>query len=198
MHKHFAIFSTEKGFFEDFIEISFSETVNNAKLFETRTEAEKMRMALQEIDKIEGLEIVPIDADLPELLELARYTVMVAEMNAIENPKPEKIQIVIVEPDKKPYKKIISNELEIMQKIVGGYIESVTIGENDKGGRIALTINEEGKLLQLPLNRRILGFDFLVGTFFISAYNLEGDAISLTDHEADFFIKKFTPVEVYI
>jgi hypothetical protein len=132
------------------------------------------------------------------LLELAKKVVVEAEANAKENPTSESIQVVVVEPNKKPYKKTIKNDLESMQAIVGGYIENVFIGRSKKGARVGITLNEEGKLEGLPMNRMIVNYDILVGTFFITAYNLQGDNISLTNEEADYYIKCFNPIEVYL
>lgn len=132
------------------------------------------------------------------LLELARKVVEEAEADALKNPTSAEIQIVVVEPNKKPYKKMMPNTLEAMNEIVGGYIEVLNIGKSKTGARVAITLNEEGKLQGLPVNRFIVGFDILVGTFFITAYNLEGDNISLSDQEANHFIKRFTPIEVYM
>lgn len=132
------------------------------------------------------------------LLELARKVVEEAEADALKNPTSAEIQIVVVEPNKKPYKKMMPNTLEAMNEIVGGYIEVLNIGKSKTGARVAITLNEEGKLMGLPVNRFIVGFDILVGTFFITAYNLEGDNISLSDQEANHFIKRFTPIEVYM
>jgi hypothetical protein len=133
-----------------------------------------------------------------ELIEIAKRVVEEAEANAEQNPTSNEIQIVIVEPDKKPYKAIINNGLDAFQKIVCGYIENVFIGRTKTGARLAIVLNEEGKLEQLPFNRHILGFDTLVGTFFITAYNLEGDNISLTDEEVKKYIRLFSPMEVYL
>jgi hypothetical protein len=138
-----------------------------------------------------------LEKDL-ELLRLAQKVVKEAEENAKKHPTGGQIQIVIVEPLKRPYKATISNKLEEMQKIVNGYIENVFIGEFD-GLKIALVLNEEGKLKGLPLNRRIVGFvNPIVGTFFISAYNKKGDAVNLSDDLAETYIKRFAPLEVYL
>jgi hypothetical protein len=133
-----------------------------------------------------------------ELFELARRVVEEAEENAAKNPTSDFIQIVVVEPNRKPYVKEIPNTLEAMQDIVGGWIENVTIGETVKGARVGITLNEEGKLQDLPFNRRIIHFDVLVGTFFITAYNLAGDNVSLSNEECDMYIKRFSTLEVYI
>jgi uncharacterized protein DUF3846 len=124
-----------------------------------------------------------------------------AEENAKENPTEDRIQVVIVEPDKKPYKKTIDNSLEAMQAIVGGYIENVRIASTQKGAMVSLIVNEEGKLIGLPVNRVIRGRggqDILVGTFFVTASNGEGDQISLTDQECDQWIRRFSSMEVYV
>lgn len=106
------------------------------------------------------------------------------------------ILIVVVEPNKKPYAKMMQNDLAAMNEIVGGYIELINVGRNHEGNMVALTVNEEGKLQGLPVNRRLVGFDTLVGNFFITAYDLEGENVNLTEAEAEHFIKRFTPVEI--
>ena len=134
-----------------------------------------------------------------ELIRLAQNVVDMAEENAEQNPTSEKIQVVIVEPHKKPYAKTIPNELAAFNDIVGGYIEIVRMGrKTPTGAELVITVNEEGKLMQLPLNRSIVGFDMLVGTFFISAANLVGDNVSIDDVTAEKLIKQFTPIEVYL
>jgi hypothetical protein len=138
-----------------------------------------------------------------ELLQMALNVVKEAEKDAKVNPTSDSIQVVIVEPFKKPYKKTIPNNLEAMQGIVGGYIENLFIGRTDKAAQVGIVLNEEGKLKDLPMNRRLVAgnrslLDFIVGTFFITAYNLQGDNISLTDQEAEKYIKRFASIEVYI
>jgi hypothetical protein len=133
-----------------------------------------------------------------ELIEIAKRVIEEAEANAEINPTSEKIQIVIVKPDKKPYKAIIDNDYEAFQKIVAGYTENLFIGRTRKGARVGIVLNEEGKLKGLPLNRQLIDFDILVGTFFITAYNLEGDNVSLTNEEVEKYIKTFSPFEVYL
>lgn len=132
------------------------------------------------------------------LLKLAKEVVEKAEKNAAENPATDEVLIVVVEPNKAPYKKTIKNDLDSMKAIVGGWIEHVTIGERRNGAKLGIILNEEGKLIGLPFNRRIIGFDDLVGTFFLTAHNLEGDTISLTEEEANHFIGCFTPIQVYL
>ena len=136
-----------------------------------------------------------------ELLELAKAYVEQAEKDAKANPTSSEIQVVVVEPMKKPYKKTIPNTLDAMNELVGGYIEIVRIGQTETGGSIAITLNEEGKLIGLPYNRRMIfrnGSDIFVGTFFITAFNMQGDNISLKDSECEQIMKRFKGLEVYL
>jgi hypothetical protein len=135
--------------------------------------------------------------EFDELMDLARKVVEQGEESARKHPKTDEILVVIVEPGKKPYKKLIPNSLSTKQDIVGGYYENVFIGEQD-GKRFGIGVNEEGKLMGLPVNRILVGFDVLVGPMFITAYNYEGDSVTLTDIEANLFVRRFTPVEVYM
>jgi hypothetical protein len=69
----------------------------------------------------------------------------------------------------------IDASLESMQKVVGGYIELVR-------GPLGLDLwcNEEGMLLNLPVQYRA-GFPTIVGNFFLArADHSEGESISLT------------------
>lgn len=138
-----------------------------------------------------------IEKDL-ELLKLAQKVVKEAEASAKKYTSKKVIQVVIVEPNKRPYKKIIDNDFKTMNDIVGGYTERVFISQFD-GLKIALVVNEDGLLIQLPMNRKVVGFvNPLVGTFFISSYNLQGENVGLTDDLAETYIKRFTPLEVYL
>lgn len=134
----------------------------------------------------------------PLLNGMAKKIVDEVLTDALENPTSAIIRVVIVEPMKKPYKKLIPNTLEAFNEIVEGHMESMIIGSTKKGVKIGIVWNEEGEILKLPYNRKILNFDTLVGTFFITAYNTQGDNISLTELEADYYIKLFTGLEVYI
>ena len=73
----------------------------------------------------------------------------------------DKIRVLIVEPDKLPYEKMILNKLEDKQEIVGGNIEYTQLDNDDN---VLLICNEEGKLDGLPYNRYI-GHDIIAGPF---------------------------------
>lgn len=134
-----------------------------------------------------------------DVLGLAQKYIEKAEANAEQNPTSEEIQIVIVEPNKKPYKKFVPNQITTFNDIVGGYIEIYRMGrKTPTGGELIITANEEGRRMRLPLNRSIIGLDMLVGTFFITAANMVGENVSIDDITANKLIKQFAPMEVYL
>ena len=96
----------------------------------------------------------------------------------------ENIRVLVVEPAKVPYERTIST-LEEMQEIVGGHIETVHPFADDP---VALVVNENGKMLDLPYNRAIMDEsglipeDMIQGTFFIAGVGSE-DFVSLTDEQ---------------
>lgn len=77
------------------------------------------------------------------------------------------IKVIIKEPGKAPYYDAIPNELEIFQKYVDGYIETVTIEED-----LVVICDEEGRLNGKPMNVRIANVDFC-GTVIIAG--VDGD-----------------------
>ena len=73
------------------------------------------------------------------------------------------IRVLLVEPGKKSRAVFIDTSLKSMQTIVGGYIEAAYPYKEE----VALVCNEEGKLLHLPWNRPLGGYDIIAGTFFL-------------------------------
>ncbi len=78
------------------------------------------------------------------------------------------MNVLVVEPMKKPYIKDINSGLSSLQHEVGGYIEATYPYED----LVGLICNEEGKLDGLPLNRAIYNengemVDIIAGTFLI-------------------------------
>lgn len=67
-----------------------------------------------------------------------------------------KISVIIKEPGGKPRHVHVENSLSNLQKIVGGYIETVTIAED-----AVVICNEEGRLLGMPYCCTICGVDFV-------------------------------------
>ncbi len=99
-----------------------------------------------------------------------------------------KIKVLIVEPDKLPYEKIISNTLRDKQQIVDGYIEYVRLLDDDS---VVLICNEEGKINGSKYNRDI-GYDIIAGTFIIVRENPDdGEDRSLTDEQIEKYKERF-------
>lgn len=77
------------------------------------------------------------------------------------------IRVVIVPPEEPAYIKEIENDLQTMQGIVGGYIETTKLTQG-----VNIVCNEEGLLLNLPRNKHL---PWLVGTVFLISSDIEGD-----------------------
>lgn len=97
------------------------------------------------------------------------------------------LRILVVEPLKAPFTVNIENELEEMQKIVGGDIEFVPLPDSD----CHIYCNDEGKLDGLPGNRRMVNNDIICGTFFICADDGEGADASLSDEQVARYMERF-------
>ena len=79
----------------------------------------------------------------------------------------KQISVLIKEPGKKPRRESIPNTLEALQKVVGGYIETVTCASD-----AVIICNEEGRLKNLPYNCDFLGISF-VGTIIFAGVDGE-------------------------
>ena len=110
------------------------------------------------------------------------------------------MQVVVVEPKKKPMVQDIDAGLESMQKIVGGPIEAVYPFDEP----VALICNEEGKLLNLPLNRALRDdegnvYDIISGTFFVCAAPPDSDRFAdLTDQQVKTYMEWFDRPEMFL
>ena len=95
----------------------------------------------------------------------------------------ETIKVLVVEPMKPCRVAEIPDKLEVMQAIVGGYIQEVAPFAEP----VVIVCNEEGKLQDLPYNRPLVDrngvpYDILCGTFFLAG--VEGEHfVSLTDQQ---------------
>ena len=95
----------------------------------------------------------------------------------------------------------LEDSLGAMQRCVGGTIEAVY----EPGGRdAALICNDEGKLLNLPLNRALRDeegeiYDIIVGTFFVCGAPPDSESFtSLTDEQVDYWLKRFAKPEFFV
>lgn len=110
------------------------------------------------------------------------------------------MQVVIVEPEKKPFVQNIDDTLTSMQQIVGGTIQAVYPFEEP----VALICNDEGKLLNLPLNRALRDsngaiYDIVAGTFFLCAASVDSDRFEcLTDEQVQIYLERFATPEQFI
>lgn len=94
----------------------------------------------------------------------------------------------------------ISPDLKSMQRIVGGSIQAIYPFEEP----VVLICNEEGKLLNLPLNRAQLDsdgniYDIISGTFFLCAAPPDSDHFAgLTDQQVKTYMERFSMPEMFL
>ena len=110
----------------------------------------------------------------------------------------EKISVLVVEPEKKPYAKEISSGLSSLQHEVGGYIQAVYPYEEP----VAIICDEEAKLKGSELNRVLRDedgqiYDVVAGTFLIVGLG-EEDFSSLTPEHMKQFKEKFDTPEMFM
>lgn len=110
------------------------------------------------------------------------------------------MNVLMIEPRKRPHLCDLPNDLKSMQAAVGGLIQMISPFENPD---VTLVCNDEGKLLGLPLNRGLSHpetgelYEIIAGTFFLSGHS-EGDLISLTDEQIAQYTKLFYTPEWFI
>ena len=110
------------------------------------------------------------------------------------------MRILKIKPEQKPERIDIPDTLEAMQKVVGGYIQAVYPFEEP----IALICNEEGKLLNLPLNRALRDdkgnvYDIISGTFFVCAAPPDSNHFAgLTDQQVKTYMEWFAMPEMFL
>ena len=110
------------------------------------------------------------------------------------------MRVIVVEPKKKPMVRDIDAGLESMQKIEGGPIEVVYPFDEP----VALLANEEGKLLNLPLNRALRDdegtvYDIISGTFFLCTAPPDSDHFAgLTDQQVKTYMERFSMPEMFL
>ena len=108
------------------------------------------------------------------------------------------MRVLVVEPGKHPIVKEIETGLEPLQEAVGGLIEAVYPFEEP----VAIVCNEEGKLLELPLNRALLDenghvYDIIAGTFLVVGLT-EDNFGSLDDALLEQFQTRFRQPETFV
>ena len=101
------------------------------------------------------------------------------------------IRILKIEPQKLPYEKEISNDLEGIQGEVEGLFDYLYLDNN-----CILVCNDEGKLNGMELNRRV-GNDIIAGPFFIAGDSEDGEFISLTDEQIKQYTNEFGKIQEF-
>ena len=105
--------------------------------------------------------------------------------------------VLVVEPMKKPYVKVIENSLESLQEAVGGYIEAVYPWSEP----CAIVCDEESKLKGKEPNRALRDedgqiYDVVAGTFLVIGLG-EDDFASLSKEYIQQFSEKFAKPELF-
>lgn len=109
-----------------------------------------------------------------------------------------KVQIVVVEPERRPEVREIEDSLTTMQQIVGGLIQPIYLDDS-----VALICNDEGKLMNLPANRGLRDedgqmYDIVFGTFFLCGAPADSDHFtSLTQEQIEQYRKMFYIPEMF-
>ncbi len=109
------------------------------------------------------------------------------------------MRVLVVEPERRPEVKEIDDSLKEMQGIVGGYIQSIYPFEEP----VALVCNDEGKVMNLPLNRGLRDkngqiYDIVSGTFFLCGAPADSDHFtSLTPEQIEQYRKRFHTPEMF-
>lgn len=103
------------------------------------------------------------------------------------------MDVLIIEPEMIPRIASIGNDLKSLQQIVGGLIEA-TYPYDDP---VAIICNEEGKILGLPLNRKLEDYDIIAGTFIICGLS-EDNFDSLTPELMNKYYNKFFQPELFL
>ena len=109
------------------------------------------------------------------------------------------MRVLVVEPERRPEVREINDSLKAMQEIVGGWIQAVYPFEDS----VALVCNDEGKLMNLLMNRALRDehgqiFDIIFGTFFLCGAPPDSDHFtSLTPEQIERYQKRFHTPEMF-
>ena len=109
------------------------------------------------------------------------------------------MQVLVVEPERRPEVREINDSLSAMQEIVGGLIQPIYLFNEP----VALVCNDEGKLLDLPANRGLRNkdgqiYDIVCGTFFLCGAPPNSDHLtSLTPEQIQRYQERFYAPEMF-
>ncbi len=117
-----------------------------------------------------------------------------------EKDEKEKFRVILCRPDETAEVVEIEDDLESMQELVGGLIEPYDPFYSETDPRyenVILVCNEEGKLMQLPLNRAIVDedgrvMDVIRGPFFLCYAPVESERfLSIPPDLEEEFLRKY-------
>ena len=113
--------------------------------------------------------------------------------------KEKFIEVLKISPQKPAEIVKIENTLRGLQAAVS--VEAPYVGlieiiqpDNEEDWKICLLCNEEGKILNLPPNRRV-GDDIICGTFYITSQDRFGNLASLNEEQKQKYLKRFAEPE---
>ena len=108
------------------------------------------------------------------------------------------MRVLVIEPECRPEVREIDDSLKAMQEIVGGYIQPIYLDDS-----VALVCNDEGKVMNLPLNRGLRDkngqiYDIVSGTVFLCGAPADSDHFtSLTPEQIEQYRKRFHTPEMF-
>lgn len=110
----------------------------------------------------------------------------------------KKMTVLLIEPNQYPKKIEMDGTLEALQGAVGGTIQAVYPYQDS----VALVVNDEGKLLNLPLNRSLRDasdkiYDIVSGSFMVVGLGSE-NFTSLNNAQLDKYEKLFHQPEAFV
>ena len=108
------------------------------------------------------------------------------------------MEVLLVEPGKEARIAEIGSDLKSLQTAVGGWIEAIQPFDDP----VALVCNDEGKIMQMPLNRALRGedgkiYDAIAGPFFICGLG-EDNFCSLPKDLQAKYLEKFRWPEKFL
>ncbi len=103
------------------------------------------------------------------------------------------MKILIVEPGRYPRAADIPHTLEVMQKVVGGYIQAIYLWEN----RVSLVCDDDSLLKQCRFNWMVGKDNAIFGTFFLCGLG-EEDFTDLPDELLIKYERMFHMPEVLV
>lgn len=109
----------------------------------------------------------------------------------------ERMEVIVVEPNKLPRIEEIGNDLKSLQEVVGGNIQALYPFQE----AVALICDDEGKLKDKPLNRALYNeqgraYDVIAGTFLVVGLG-EENFVPLRKDLQDRFMDRFRTPEAF-